>query len=1520
MAYQFRDRFRAKLRDTTFPTRGAGGEILTPEMFQAPSTTQIPPTTPQIAPEGVTPPSGEVEEESNLLQTVLGWIQRGFSEIGKTVAFPSLLQADELARKAALEGRLDETEAEKVLSKRPLSLLDPKELEKRYKEIPELTRLVPEIAGLSILPSALILRGALAPATAVGRPIPLRIAAEAARVALAPVAGVEKATAIGLKYGIGVPLRFAGKGVTTGTRKAFEAALDTGLDRWLVRQGIRGDQAPKVIQFFLTKNKAWLYRTAQENLIKQMAARRGTQAATRAAEDTVQQAEKLLLQAAKDTGVTPKAAVPTKPAVPEVAQITREPGVQSLVIKDAKGAELSSLDFTETKDAISIVSMGTLETAQQQGFQTRLWEQLILKDKSISATALTEAGEKFIQGLEQKGFNVSKSIAPTGMAEYTVTRPPTVEAVPEVVKPKVAPKPVSEAVKLEVRRTELKELISKPVTQLPKGTKKIELRQELKEVSAKLVPAEKKLRQKIMATATAKSIPPSQRTRIFKEIGGTRHLSEIGFAKLEKILTRMQTVRPVKIGGKTVVTESTEKDIQNLKSALIGQGKLNEDAYKEIMRSLKLTTDKMESPAKFITQQEAKQLIRNMNYEAEVGLIEYDTKVIEGMKANPNIAEAVGAITKRIEEISKPTGERRTYMNWKKFAIESTNEPQLYGINPFLDIQIAIQRLQEQVGGRAVTRLSDVFEMAQTMRLHLDRVSTLMSEDIAKAVPGFKRITKDKDAMERIRLYVASKNKMAGIKSPKNITEEEVKLANAIEKEWEGWQNQLRYKRFSESYYQHDGDLQLIQKDIPNAPEADLKEAIATYESRGAEGLRTFLNTKTWGIIRQGYEFRLMLNIGVMPKRSPKVVFGKSQLKTRTDMTYSPQEKDVLQRLVAYRRRMLSSELEPFFRKIDIEFAKITPQLANVGTTANRLSLALEELKGFHVTEIATQIMLRAGGVAFSILSLSPHMFVRNLFQNPSLLPDKSAMIDLRNRRLTDQEFEFIETEVSQFTGIKQEQLLQEYMGNTRMERMLTKITYYPYSDPVNRKVAMWSTLNKAERALKDFQVDGDVDKFMRNSGMLEFSSTEQMRILELLSQDSIKYRSSSLRSVSGDVGAIRQIAKNITTRKHFRYLRFQRSIFEMGTGGRLVGSLVAFPRGYAQNLFLAAERLASKTTTAAEKRRAMKVLVAAILGSLIFGEMYSRATGKKRNPYHPLNVLLWNPGGLALGAPMAIYDTISTVQRVIMSQTEEERDRAVNQLTIDVPRMGDMFIPFFLPLMNVLESALDQQYIDRKTLREVREIFDESYTLNEEFYKKERGLLGKFQHAIFGGEEGDIPSAVRKIDTATERLGVEDVEAMEKAVESAVEKGVTDPDDIQEIRDEDWTFGTKNLASVLWSSLSNIDLDEITEDNGFNPLTVFYIESQQRVDQYYDLHETLRDRFLIDYPETKTYLYFWGRWKANISDKIKKEVRQLADKYNVPYDAIPAIKGKRKQPTLIQPQQPQYQFKERFLEKIGAR
>ncbi|KKM15181.1 hypothetical protein LCGC14_1698650, partial [marine sediment metagenome] len=205
-------------------------------------------------------------------------------------------------------------------------------------------------------------------------------------------------------------------------------------------------------------------------------------------------------------------------------------------------------------------------------------------------------------------------------APQAITKPvkEEVSAIPQLAErlkaklaaePVVKPKPVVSPVE---RRAEIQTLLKEPAKNLPKGTTKIALRKELAGINKSLIPQEKTLRQRIMATVSNKGIGKTQMRDIFRKSGGSRYLTEQELTQLEKTLTAVEKVRPITIKGKKVITVKREALIQSAKRDLIDQGILTEATYKDILKSLKLTTDKYVSPQNFITNAEGGDIIRNM--------------------------------------------------------------------------------------------------------------------------------------------------------------------------------------------------------------------------------------------------------------------------------------------------------------------------------------------------------------------------------------------------------------------------------------------------------------------------------------------------------------------------------------------------------------------------------------------------------------------------------------------------------------------------------------------------------------------------------------------------------------------------------------------------------------------------------------------------------------------------------------------------------------------------------------------
>ena len=205
--------------------------------------------------------------------------------------------------------------------------------------------------------------------------------------------------------------------------------------------------------------------------------------------------------------------------------------------------------------------------------------------------------------------------APITPKAPVIERPPVIEkpVVPEkAIIPKVAPKLIESV----TRKAEISKLLATPAKELPKGTQKIALRQELSKINAKLVPAEKQLRQQIMAQVRTLGLPESQYRKIFMGAGGSRRLTNLSIEKLPKVLEAVKVARPVSLKGKRVITPKTEALIQSSKQDLIDQNILTEETYQGILKGLKLSTDKYTGKELFISETEARSILKEMRNRA----------------------------------------------------------------------------------------------------------------------------------------------------------------------------------------------------------------------------------------------------------------------------------------------------------------------------------------------------------------------------------------------------------------------------------------------------------------------------------------------------------------------------------------------------------------------------------------------------------------------------------------------------------------------------------------------------------------------------------------------------------------------------------------------------------------------------------------------------------------------------------------------------------------------------------------
>ncbi|GAI05915.1 unnamed protein product, partial [marine sediment metagenome] len=241
--------------------------------------------------------------------------------------------------------------------------------------------------------------------------------------------------------------------------------------------------------------------------------------------------------------------------------------------------------------------------------------------------------------------------------EIAVTEVPK----PPEVKPAPIPKPpITEELKslvsdidteVEAAQVAIKELTGEEARIGQEALKGLE--RELKYVKKTLdsfakrpeLPEATVLRSTIMAWAKYKGLPKTELQKIFSEVSGRRQLHVIPQEQLVDILSKVKAARPKRIHGKTVVTPKTEKKIQTLKDTLIGTKKLTEKSFDHLVGQLNLRAIGYESAYRFITESEAKSLIRAMNDEAV--LAGWDIKVEESLARHPDIKDARDGLNAR---------------------------------------------------------------------------------------------------------------------------------------------------------------------------------------------------------------------------------------------------------------------------------------------------------------------------------------------------------------------------------------------------------------------------------------------------------------------------------------------------------------------------------------------------------------------------------------------------------------------------------------------------------------------------------------------------------------------------------------------------------------------------------------------------------------------------------------------------------------------------------------------------------
>ena len=975
--------------------------------------------------------------------------------------------------------------------------------------------------------------------------------------------------------------------------------------------------------------------------------------------------------------------------------------------------------------------------------------------------------------------------------------------------------------------------------------KRFELKQPYPELA--------QLRKQIVALAVYKGFSISRLREILKETTGTASLRLVPEAQLENVLKKIQLLRPQKIRGKTVIKLDTERDIQSLKASLIADGTLSEDSYKGILKYARLRTDKYQNAENYITESEGKQFIKTLNNEARLGYAQKRDAIDKAVLANPQVGDGIGKLKERIGnlEVGISKGKKAT-------------------INPFLDTRYYTQKLQATTG----QPWYEIWYMALEKRWALNQQAEALRKQIENSTPEFDKLANDPNALKIVNQYIVAKNKMAEIESPADITPSEVALANAIEKVLFDFRGDVRFYRFLRAYNRTDGDVELISRLIPNAPKDDIREAISILESKGDKALRAYTDSKTWGVIQSGYEPEIAVDPRLLERRARITALGAGHLETREEIAFEKQDRNILQRTDRYIKQVLNLQLEPYLQKMDEMYGESMDDLADPRAVKRNLNLALNGLKGYREDMGDLGRAVRAiGSQLLRIRFLLPDKALRNKLQNLAFHPDREAFINPANRRLTKAEIQDFETKVAMADAFAQDYLMRdsEGIGLKFLNRWLDKLSLFPLSERLNRLESYWASLNKAERALKAYNKDGNVGKFLTSSGLNDLTPLQQKQALELLATNKDE--------------AIRFIAREITNNTNYVYTRFEKAPAQMGATGETLGSLLTFTRSYVQRMGLQGQKLFAKDTPTSERMRAFKVLAGTLIGGMVAGAIYRAVTGKDRDEYNPIEIISWEPGGVAVGASIQVGDLLYGITKAISGDED-----ALMRLPAQLTRAGDSFIPYYEPVIHGLESLSDSHQVDRRALRRVIALLKEDYKPNEEYYKKKRSIIDKFRHTLFGTlrEPTTFEEAKVLIPKAIANLGKKDQTGLDDALRQA-EADEASSARIAEIKAKDWPYDITSLRRDIGDAIRGLTEKEIAK---LPPIAIAYSEFLTQKDAYEDLSTKEQKDWLKDNPDFTTNRVFWSdSGLTTIPDlKTAEAVVALAEKFNIPLKMIPAF------------------------------
>jgi len=825
---------------------------------------------------------------------------------------------------------------------------------------------------------------------------------------------------------------------------------------------------------------------------------------------------------------------------------------------------------------------------------------------------------------------------------------------------------------------------------IKKGVEKVTKGKKLEGLSEEEIKKGNYLMGQINKIAYERGLTDKALTDLKRKYGYSPHLAtatkRMSIEQLEAVLKAVNRARPKRIGYQKVITPKTERKIQSLKDSLIDKFQMSEEVYQETLKDLHIHKEPKYIDAKnFITEEQGKNLIYRLIDEANILRITEPLRI--ALEKNPEAKKLADVLDRRV----KSEGER------------TLKDP-----SDLNSVRSYFQILETISGAPLFTLYQDLIDTHLENRADSNRLTKEFNE--------YRDIIKDKKELQKSEDWILAKSNLEGRpETPENITPEEVKLAKKIEGILKDYQVTARTEKFLDNL-EHPEDLpQYLQY------KKEIDKAKDIFESKGYDDLFEYMKTQEWGIIRNGYDPMQVVSpkLRIWKGKALSLAFGKEHIEVRKDIEYKEQDTNIITRLLAYKKQMDNlSTMSPKIKALVTLVNKNLDKFKDPDRVRSNLQLFFRELKGYDrstgwfergINRIYAQAMV-------TIIMGSPALAFRNLGQNFGLGHDKFMLIDPRNKPLTKDDMDFLDTHVQQAEFMQVDWFMtgeKPLPGLGLLTKIIKKLNLYPRSDVANRHWGFWGKINQVRMAFGD----GDIDlkKKTEKAKFSDFSLLEQKRALQILAKD-------------GEDAMARYVSKVYVDDVHFIYERAQRSLAEMGPYGKVFGNLMLFPRAYWEKLAKQSKKMTGKYVPFSERARAFKVIANIIIGGMLVSASYKKITGRQKSPYDPLELLAYEPGGLMLS-------TVGTVSEVYIDfmMAVKGDEKALADLTTSLPNLADMFIPFYNYTLRGLEASTDTKNLDRLALRKLRMLIDREYAIRGGAYLLERNSLEKWQYFLSG-------------------------------------------------------------------------------------------------------------------------------------------------------------------------------------------